>query len=603
MSTHIADVIRRAQIRTLFQPIVEGPSGTAFGVEALSRGPAGSLLESPLALFAAAAEAGSVAALERACLATALKQFAALERECRLFLNVSPRTILSWPGLAPWLAEQSLAVGIDPQSLVIEVTEHGLTQEAQLAAAVEPLRAMGCDIAIDDLGAGSSGLKSWSAIRPEFVKVDRYFVSGAEQDPVRAEILRSVVDIGRATGSQIVAEGVENSDQLNLVLELGVDYVQGYFLGRPDESPVAANGHLCTFQQTIPNAVVDCAEQLAMPIPAAPAATPIAAVVELFQHNPSWRAIAVVDHSRAIGLVRRDELLILLSRPLFPEVYNRKPISSVMDTTAVQVDARARLEQVSRMLTGRAATDKGASTERDDFIVTRAGEYVGLGRTIDLLRHITAQQIQAAKQANPLTSLPGNRVIHAQVQRLVNQRRGFIACHLDLDHFKPFNDTYGYSHGDQVLLHVAAALTRCARPRVDFVGHIGGDDFVLLMRSRDWSLRLATLLEELAASLPNFHPEEHRSVAAFEAVDRSGAHRRFPLLSVTLAAMEVEAGSSLTIEAILDGVSRTKAQAKEIVGNVCLLTTRHGTTNLFEHAPPERRPSSRPAAAKVATGT
>ncbi|MEJ0039936.1 MAG: GGDEF domain-containing protein [Gammaproteobacteria bacterium] len=203
-------------------------------------------------------------------------------------------------------------------------------------------------------------------------------------------------------------------------------------------------------------------------------------------------------------------------------------------------------------------TGHNAPKEQDDFIITRAGEYLGLGRTIELLRRITAQQIQAAKQANPLTGLPGNRVIHSHVERWVKQSRGFIACHLDVDHFKPFNDTYGYSHGDQVLMHVAAVLTRCARPRVDFVGHIGGDDFVMLLRSQDWQLRLAAVLEELAASLPNFHPQGHRAAAGFDAKDRDGAPRRFPLISVSIAAMEVTGDSAVTVETVTEGLLKTK---------------------------------------------
>ncbi len=84
---------------------------------------------------------------------------------------------------------------------------------------------------------GRPALKTWSAVRPEYVKVDRYFVSGIEHDPVRAEILRSVVDMARAIGCRVIAEGVENAEQCTLALELGVDHLQGYLLGRPQSVP------------------------------------------------------------------------------------------------------------------------------------------------------------------------------------------------------------------------------------------------------------------------------------------------------------------------------------------------------------------------------
>src|SRR5262249_4946297 len=187
---------------------------------------------SPAALIHAARHAGLSIELERACITSALRGFHALRIEGRLFLNVLPQTLLDWPELHQWLSKELMTHGIDPHDVVLEVTEHGLAEdEISLAAAIAPLRAMGCDIAIDDLGSGSSGLKTWSAIRPDYVKVDRYFVAGVEQDAVRGEILRSVVDMGRVTGCRIIAEGIENPAQYALVVELRVNYLHSYLLG------------------------------------------------------------------------------------------------------------------------------------------------------------------------------------------------------------------------------------------------------------------------------------------------------------------------------------------------------------------------------------
>ena len=576
MSTDVQRLIEEQRIHAVYQPILDRHTGEPFGFEALARGPADSQFHAPARLFAEAARVGRLPELERACTRAAIRGFVDLKVDGRLFLNVLPDTLLRSGDFAQWLISELREAALDPHSVVIELTEHGLVpHEVELADAIRPLRRIGCDIAIDDLGAGSSGLKTWSAVRPEFVKVDRYFVAGIEEDPVRGEILRSVVEMGRATGSRIVAEGIENREQLGLVLELGVDYVQGFLFGRPQVVPNAA-GTSVVFERTLPGTGVDCAEQLALPIPAVLANTPVASVVENFQRNPAWRAVCVVEGSKPIGLVRRDELLIFLSRPLHPEIYNRKSVVAVMDDTAIQIDARARLEQVSRLVTG-----QQESRQKEDFIITRAGEYLGLGRTIDLLRQITVQQIQVARQANPLTGLPGNREIQAQLTQLINRRRAFIACHLDLDNFKPFNDTYGYQQGDQVLLHVATTLTRNTRPRVDFVGHLGGDDFVLLLRSRDWSLRLQSLLDDLSVSLVNFHSPEHREAKKLVAHGRDGVLTSFPLLSVSVAAVEVTATSTATLESVAEELRRTKAAAKDRSGCSCMLSTGNRVVDLL----------------------
>ena len=569
---------------TLFQPIIDGATREPIGYEALTRGPEGPL-ELPAALIAAAATAGLSIPLERRCLESALRTHRALRLRGRLFLNLLPQNLLDWADLADWLGRQLAANQIDPHDVVLEVTEHGLTEdEVLLANAVAPLRALGCDIAIDDLGAGSSGLKTWAAIRPDYVKVDRYFVSGIEEDAVRGEILRSVVDMGRVTGCRVIAEGIENREQYALLLELGVDYLQGYLLGRPERVPSRNSAVLCGLETIAVGATADCAEHLVLPIPGIAANTPVGEVVDTFRTNSDWTALAVLDADRPIGLVYRDELLIFLSRPLHPEIYNRKPVTSVMTRDTVQVEARARLDQVSRVVTAR-----NARSQRDDFIITRNGLYVGLGRTLDLLRQITAQQIQAARHSNPLTGLPGNREIQRHLSQWLARRRHFVACHLDLDHFKAFNDAYGYASGDQVLLHVSQVITQIVRPRVDFVGHVGGDDFVFLLRSQDWTLRLIAIIEELAASLVNFHSAGHREAGGHVGVDRDGITRHFPLLSASIAAFEVDGNRLVTAELIAESLRQTKALAKAKPGCACLLAAGDRIIDLVSRTEPVER--------------
>jgi diguanylate cyclase (GGDEF)-like protein len=576
MADAIRTLLASGDLHTLFQPILDGATREAIGYEALTRGPHGHELNSPLALIAAAAKCGLSTDLERACITSALGSYRQLRLQGRLFLNVLPQTLLDWHDFADWLGDRLAAARIDPHDVVLELTEHGLSEdETMLAAAVAPLRAIGCDIAIDDLGAGSSGLKTWSAIRPDYVKVDRYFVAGVEQDAVRSEILRSVVDMGRVTGCRIIAEGVENREQFALALELGVDYLQGYLFGQPQRVPQLDAIVLGSLETAKPGVSADCAGHLVLQIPGVDASVQVAEVVEMFRNEPTWTALAILEGARPVGMVHRDDLLIFLSRPLHPEVYNRKPISTVMNRAAVQIDARARLDQVSRLVTARTA-----GRPRDDFIVTRNGHYLGMGRTIDLLRHITVQQIQAAKQSNPLTGLPGNREIQTHLAQWLACRRAFVACHLDLDHFKAFNDAYGYARGDQVLMHVAQVVTHAARPRVDFVGHVGGDDFVFFMRSQDWSLRLTAIVEELEASLVNFHSVEHRKAGGLDGMDRDGTARRFPLLSASIAAVEVDARQQVTAEQVADALRETKRAAKAKAGCSCMLATGDKITDL-----------------------
>jgi GGDEF domain-containing protein len=284
--------------------------------------------------------------------------------------------------------------------------------------------------------------------------------------------------------------------------------------------------------------------------------------VSLFQKNPHWDSVTVASSGRPVGIVRRDTLLTLLSKPLYPEVYNRKPIERVMDASPLMVNARARLDQVSRLVTG------GSHVRiNEDFIICRHGEYLGMGRTIELLRQITAQQVQVAKQSNPLTLLPGNREIEGQLSRLMALRVPFALCHGDLDHFKSFNDEYGYRHGDQVLLHVADLFRRAAIQTIDFVGHLGGDDYILMMRAPDWRRRLSQLFDSFSASIPNFYSAEHRRTGVIQGMDRDGNPHSYPLMTLSIGAVDVQPDRFADPEAVMQSLRRTKSLAKGRQGN------------------------------------
>src|SRR5262249_36729748 len=146
---------------------------------------------------------------------------------------------------------------------------------------------------------------------------------------------------------------------------------------------------------------------------------------------------------------------------------------------------------------------------QEHFIVTDHGRYLGLARMVDLLRAITQEQIKIARYANPLTLLPGSVPIYDHVNRLLSNRKRFVLCHADIDNFKPYNDIYGYSKGDEALLLVAKILGNNIGTRADFLGHIGGDDFVVVFRSADWRLRVERAFAEFDRSLASLYHPEH----------------------------------------------------------------------------------------------
>jgi len=165
-----------------------------------------------------------------------------------------------------------------------------------------------------------------------------------------------------------------------------------------------------------------------------------------------------------------------------------------MDNQPLMVEQSLSLQELSRMV---------AEGERrhlaDGFIITEAGQYLGVGSSQDLIREITELQLQSARYANPLTLLPGNVPINEHIERLLQGGSSFVVCYCDLDNFKPFNDRYGYRKGDDMIQLVAGILREISDPERDFVGHIGGDDFVALFQSEDWEWRCQQTLQRFDA--------------------------------------------------------------------------------------------------------
>jgi diguanylate cyclase (GGDEF)-like protein len=207
------------------QPIVDLRTGSIHAYEALARlGGAGG----PLQWFSLADEFGEREALERACLSAALELFSKRPPGMRLSVN------LSAPVLLDRLTLRILDRAGDLSGLIIEVTEDALVQsDAQLHAAMAPLRARGARLAVDDVGAGYSGLRQLTTVHPSYLKLDRSLVSGIDSDAERAALVSALVGYAERVGSLLVAEGIENEAELLTLRELGAPLAQGFYLGRP----------------------------------------------------------------------------------------------------------------------------------------------------------------------------------------------------------------------------------------------------------------------------------------------------------------------------------------------------------------------------------
>lgn len=573
----LARILNTGDVRTHFQPLLSAGDGRLFAHEALLRGPVWSMLHEPLRLFTEASLAGCTMELDLLALDRAVANFAARGVPGKLFVNLRPDTLLTCVDLPTRLGALLRDAKLDPHRLVIEMTEHGSALDAEpICEQGRNLRALGCEIAIDDFGTGISGLKVWSELRPDYVKIDRYFIARTETDPVAVELLRSMLDMAHVLGSRVVAEGIENATQMELLRSTGVDYLQGHYISVPMERATDQTSNVSVLPVIIqPGIEVSRVGDLCFAREPVQPDLRVAEAVAIFRANPSWETLPVVLGDKPVGVLHRDALLLLLSRPLHPEIFNRKPVHKLMEQNPLAIDERSRLSQASRLI-----TRNRHSRINEEFIVARDGKYLGLARSVELLHHITEERLLNAQQCNPLTLLPGNREIDAEIFRLSALQVPFTICHADIDYFKPFNDCYGYSQGDQVLLHLAGLCRSAAAPGLDFVGHAGGDDFILVMRSMDWRRRMLRVVDSFAASGHRFYSREHIDACGITGQDREGRTRQFPLMTLSVGAATVDPASAGGKEDWMRFVSSAKQRAKSRAGNAMVVNDGGGDSTV-----------------------
>jgi EAL domain-containing protein (putative c-di-GMP-specific phosphodiesterase class I) len=231
ISTTATDLMRSGSLRTVYQPIVDLTAGRPVGYEALARGPVGSSLERPEALFAAARAEGILGPFDLACrehaLAEALRQ--GLGSDDLLFLNVESGGLES-EGVLDRNGEDGLA----RTSVVVELTERALTSRpSEVLAAVQWLRERGCRIALDDVGVDQRSLGLMPFVAPEVIKLDRYLTQDRLTSALAARTINAVRAEAERSGAVILAEGIETEAHLRRAEAMGATLGQGWLFGPP----------------------------------------------------------------------------------------------------------------------------------------------------------------------------------------------------------------------------------------------------------------------------------------------------------------------------------------------------------------------------------
>jgi EAL domain-containing protein (putative c-di-GMP-specific phosphodiesterase class I) len=237
----LQDILLRERVVTAYQPILRMQEGTIMGFEALSRGPRGSGLEGADALFGAATANSLLVELDRLCRKRALLSSARIPSNAKIFVNTLPATMRDPQFRGKALIDFLDKAQVAPDRIVIEITEHLVIENYNIFRdTMAYFTDLGMSFAVDDVGAGYSGLESIAKLKPSYLKIDTALVRDVHVSPVNRSMVKALIALGHGIGAKVIAEGIHNEEETQVLRAMGVDFGQGYHLARPDVGPEPA---------------------------------------------------------------------------------------------------------------------------------------------------------------------------------------------------------------------------------------------------------------------------------------------------------------------------------------------------------------------------
>ncbi|MFI8996884.1 EAL domain-containing protein [Streptomyces sp. NPDC053542] len=480
------------QLRFAYQPVVNLTTGSVAALEILARPEHGDVLT----------QARRSPGIDVELAALAVRHATQRETLLPLQVNLFATTAAELPELTA-LRAAVRAVGRRPCEITLDITGPYTHVPARaLLEAVAGLRADGFRICVDGVGDGDIPLRLLGDVAPDVIKLDASLCTDLDARPGRAAVVRMVRQLCDELGGLLSVEGVETERSYAAVLRAGAQLAQGHLFAPPARRPTAE----VFVPAPAPSAPVPSPARAASaqgpgsaqdPAPAMPAGgqdgpsvaqflqpaalLPVTASAEEVRRRltglPDVSGVLLVDAGGVpVRAVDRDRFLLSLSGRYGHALYADRPALRLGDRPRT-VGAGATAWEVLDVI----ADGDRDRTGDDVAVVDEQGRCIGVVHLADILRALAESRVEEAARLNPLTRLPGSDAVNGEVDRRLGQGRAVALSWLDVDGFKQVNDGAGFAAGDELIRAVGAALARAARGDAACrVGHIGGDDFLVL---------------------------------------------------------------------------------------------------------------------------
>lgn len=567
----LGDILEGGHIKPVYQPIVSLGSGQVYGYEALSRISDSKLQLNIDQMFRLADKKGKAWELETLCRAKALENAVCLDPDKKLFLNVNSNIIYDDKFKTGFTKTRVSEYGLNANNIIFEITERAaILDSSAFLGSINHYKDQNYGIAIDDVGAGYSGLNVIASVRPGIIKLDMNLVRNIDEDETKQLLCKAMVDFGKSAGIQLIAEGIETEEELKVLIKLGVDLGQGYFLGVPQEAfsdiavekiEIIKRCHTKQYNQSIIGSVYPVVGHLARPVYTISANESLEGIYETLRQNPTITEFYVIQDEIAIGFMTRATLNELLGGRYGYGLHARKQVRQLMNTDFLIVNYSMPIDHVSRI-----AMQRPFEQLYNSIVVERDKKYFGVVTVKNLLDAHTKAAVDVARQSSPLTGLPGNLVIEKEILSRILGDAPYCITYYDIDNFKAYNDAYGFGNGDDMLMLVADILKDCA-VKDEFIGHIGGDDFIVICDYHDGEAYCQAVAEKFSDRVRSLYHEQDLCNGYIISKNRSGVAESFPIASLSIAGISNRMKRYENIGAFSEDITQLKKKCKRQVGN------------------------------------
>lgn len=564
-------IIEGKHIKPVYQPIVSLTDGQTYGYEALSRISSRELQMNIEQMFKMADKMNRSWELETLCRTKALENSVHKDAEKKLFLNVNSNIIHDEKFREGFTRSRLNEYGLNPDNIIFEITERIAVLDINaFLGSISHYKSQNYGIAIDDVGAGYSGLNIIAGVRPNLIKLDMNLVRDIDKDETKQLLCRAMVDFGKSAGIQLIAEGIETEEELKTLIKLKVDLGQGYFLGIPQESfsditpekiKMIKKYHEKTYAEKIQSSVYPIIGYLSKPGYTFSPDEKAENIYETLRLNPTITEFTVVENEIPAGFMTREDLNEIFAGQYGYSLHSKKSLRQLLKTDFLRVNYSVPVDHVSRL-----AMQRPFERLYNPIVVEREEKYFGIVTIKDLLDACTKVEIDAALRANPLTGLPGNLLIEKEILSRVLGDRPYCVTYYDIDNFKAYNDAYGFQNGDLMLALVADILKECA-VRNEFIGHIGGDDFIVICDYHEGEDYCKSVIDQFYSKVTSLYRDEDVKNGYINSKNRHGVTEKFPIASLSIAGISNKTNLYQSIDDFSRDIAQLKKKCKRQQGN------------------------------------